>query len=35
MHYVCVWHTGSEKRALDHLDVELEVVVNHHVSVGN
>lgn len=34
-HHVCAWCQGVLKRVSDHLDLELEMVMSHHVSPGN
>lgn len=35
MHLVCAWCPQSQKRVLDFLELELEVVVDCRVGVGN
>ena len=31
MHHVCVWCLQSQKRTLDHLELELQTVVRCHI----
>lgn len=34
VYYMYAWYLGGKKTALDHLQLKLQMVVNHYMGVG-